>query len=485
MIYLVWIVTTVILLAIAFNISPYLRGPAPYPPDWQWPYQFTNTFSKVWFPAIIISCIIYLLIKIENFTLQKIKKNEKRIACLLVFLGFLFQIAILYYNRAGIFVIAQRVVNPHISGYFSASLTITDIGDFFSRFNENLAQYPMYAEYHPPGAILFYWMINSSLRPFSSLFSFMNTLIPAHNDFAGMWMDLADFQKAGALFSAFIVILLTNATIIPLYFCAKLLYGVKVALRSMFIYIFVPSITLFAPLNDIFIPLFSAFSIFYFLKGIKFFKQIDFFLSGLFLFLGTFFSLTFLPFFIFFPSYLLLFFIKRRIRFKISNLRIIIYFLYGFISPVILLFVLFGLNSLQTVNLITKLHLMAQQGREYGTWLFYNLYDFFLFAGLPLSLSFIYMCYLSVQGLLKSGVNWTKLNPLLFSFLIMLAAVELSGTVRAETARIWTPFIPLLVLSVAEFITLRVRFNRKYFAGFLVLQAIQVVVFSTVLVTVW
>lgn len=51
---------------------------------------------------------------------------------------------------------AHRIINPLISGYFTASLDIYSIPEFIRNYNQNLGGYPMYTRFHPPGAILFF-----------------------------------------------------------------------------------------------------------------------------------------------------------------------------------------------------------------------------------------------------------------------------------------------------------------------------------------
>ncbi|MBI4097702.1 MAG: hypothetical protein HY426_01565 [Candidatus Levybacteria bacterium] len=61
----------------------------------------------------------------------------------------------------------------------------------------------------------------------------------------------------------------------------------------------------------------------------------------------------------------------------------------------------------------------------------------------------------------------------------------MSGAVRAETARIWMPYVPIFILVVARFLTDKLRFKRKQFIFLLILLAAQLLIFQTVLVTVW
>src|SRR3989344_8868161 len=124
------VITCIFLLAIGFDISPYLRGPAPYPPEWQWPYLFVNTLDKVWVPGIVFVIQLVLITFILKQKETWISKNEKKVLCLFIFTGLLFQFAIIYFSRGGLAILIHRIINPDLNGYFTASLQITNISDF-------------------------------------------------------------------------------------------------------------------------------------------------------------------------------------------------------------------------------------------------------------------------------------------------------------------------------------------------------------------
>ena len=60
------LLTIVFVVAVALNLSPYLRGPAPYFPDWQWEYNFVNTYSNIWLPILTAGIIITFFYKLET-----------------------------------------------------------------------------------------------------------------------------------------------------------------------------------------------------------------------------------------------------------------------------------------------------------------------------------------------------------------------------------------------------------------------------------
>ena len=476
--FIIALISLIFLVLIAFDFSPYLRGPAPYPPDWRWPYEFSNTLDRIWFPVGIIASILLVFRRSERS-----KKPSNYIALMLfVVLGFLLQISLLYYSRSGIEVLVHRTMNPMINGYFTVSTQISSVGEFIRNFNQGIYDYPMYARFHPPGGILFYYFLEFILKPFSSLFTNTLSIAPSHSDVATLWKGLDYFQRLNALLSGFVIGIIASLAIVPIYLSSKILYGEKVAIRSAVLFLFVPSVLLFVPLIDILMPLFTSISLYLFLKGNITKSYLYYFLSGFTLFLGAFFTLTFIPFLFFFFLILLIKFTQDKKELLLA-IKYYLIFLLGFaFFQFVLLFA--GLNLLETFQKIMIYHEAAQAGRGHLIWYFYNIYDFILFAGIPIGVIFVYMT-LELFKKVRKNKNIKKNDVIFLSFFITLISVNFSGAVRAETARIWIPFIPLLIIVVANFVTFKLKFTSRQFTLLLLLQAIQVLIFQSVLVAVW
>lgn len=478
----IFLLSLFLLFLIAIDLTPYLRGPAPYPPDWRWSYELSNTLGKIWLPLITICAIIAVAFQAERS--KKLNRNKTILTYVFIYLmlGFLLQISIIFYSRAGLGVIMHRVINPMISGYFTASLDITNLGEFIRNFNTNLAGYPMYARFHPPGGIIFSHLITIIVGPFTSLFSNILNFLPAHGDVAMIWNSLSDAQKLNALMSGFITALLASLTIIPLYLVARILYSAKTAFRSIPIFLFVPSVLLFTPLIDVFLPLFTASSLYLFIKA-KVKKRNNLYLiSGLVLFLGIFFSLTFIPVILFFLIYFFLENLRTKV-FEFNEFKPIVYFSLGILAPILVLY-FFGLNFIDMMFKIINFHELAQSSRDHLVWFFYNIYDFLIFAGIPTGFLLILMTYKRFIGVINKRKYKTS-DSIFVSFILMMSALLITGAVRGETARIWLPFVPFVILSVSNFITKDLKWNTRIYIGLLILLSIQVIIFQTVLVTVW
>lgn len=476
--FIITLISLIFFALIAFDFSPYLRGPALYPPDWRWPYQPTNTLRRIWFPMGVILVVLFVFNRSER------SKNLDTFKTLILFvvLGFLLQISFLYYSRSGIEVLIHRTINPMISGYFTISTQIVSLSDFIRNFNQSIYDYPMYARFHPPGGILFYYFLELFLRSFTPIFTSILSTTPSHSDVAFIWTGLNELQKFNAIVSGFVIAFISSLAIIPTYLSSKILYGEKVAIRSAALIIFVPSVLLFAPLIDVFMPIFTSISLYLFLKGKITKNLLYFFLGGFTLFIGAFFTLTFIPFLGFFFLIILINLVQNR-RDLLVAIKQYISFILGFVLvPFILFFA--GLNLIETVQRIMFYHEAAQAGRGHLVWYFYNIYDFILFAGIPIGIIFVYIIIKSLKTIQKNK-NIKKVDVIFLSFLITLTVVNFSGAVRAETARIWLPFIPILIIVVVNFTVFKLKFTHRQFTLLLLLQAIQVLIFQSVIVTVW
>lgn len=470
---------------IGFDVSSYLRGPAPYPPDWQWSYLFINTLSRIWFPLIIIFLIFILFLFFDNKKQAFIQKNEKRIIFLLIFISFIFQFSVLFFGRSGINVLIHRIINPDLNGYFTASLNIDDIFNFLKNYNDNVLSLPMHAKGHPPGAVLFFYFLNSFFKFFTFLFPLVEELSPSHTDVFVVWKSLASYEKLTAIISSLIIPFLASLTIYPLYFLAKKLYDTKIALRSIFLYIFIPGVVLFTPINDVFLSIFPLTSLLFLIKGLREEDKYFLIISGLIFFLGIFFSLSLLPLGLVF---LVLFISEKFIRSCSRLLSIVpkgLFFILGFLLTPILLFIFFDFNFLEvTQTLMSGL----PPFREYYVWIFYNLYDFFVFVGIPVLIVFVLMLKKIVQDMVqndKRKKTSAKVDFLFLGFVLMLFILNFSGAVRGEVGRIWIPFMPFLILPTTFYLTKVNKLLTKHFLIILFLQALEILILQEFWVMLW
>lgn len=489
-----WIIliTLIFFISVGFDISPYVRGPAPYPPDWRWPYLFINTLDRIYLPLLIILFIVCIF----WFTEKRNKIFERytiKFLLLLILLSFLFQLSVQFFSRAGISVLIHRIINPELNGYFTAALPIRNIFDFLRTYNDNILTFIYHAKSHPPGAILFFYFIKQMMLAIPLLGNIANSFTPNHADVRALWTPLLPAEKATAIISSFLIPFLSTLTIIPLYYTSKILYGTKTALRSVILFIFIPSVVLFIPINDSFLHFFAITSVLFLIKGLKAQNTMLHFLyllfSGLFLFCGILFNLSLLPLVILLGTYFLLFKINKLSSFNKNYSYYFkeivikgIFFGFGFLLMPVLLFFIFKFNFIQMLEIIMG-SVPDVHTRSYTLWIFYNLWDLFIFAGIPIAVVFfISLKHETVNLIIK---KWNKIDHIFISFLIMLLILNFSGSIRGETGRILVIFMPFMALIGANFATRKLKLNTVQFGIFIILQAIQILILQEFWVLLW
>lgn len=474
-------ITVLFCLTIGFDILPFLRGPAPYPPEWQWSYLFINTLSRIYLPILCVIILISLYLWTEKKNMFS-KKDSKLFIFLVMLLAFLFQLSLLFFSRSGVTVLLHRIIDPELNGYFTASLSIQNINVFLKNYKDTMLSYVYHAKSHPPGAILLFYFLKQLITPFNFFINFANNLNPAHSDVKQLWNILLPINKATALFAAFFIPFLSTFSLIPLYFSAKILYGTRVALRSIFLFFLIPTIVFFIPINDAFLHLFSITAFFFLLKGLEKKQKISFFLSGLFLLLGVLFNLSLIPILILLSLFALLFLRNKKTPLIKGYIIGGIFFSLGFFLPLLFLNLFFHFNFLQVIQTITK-YAPGNMARSYSLWIYYNLQDFLIFCGIPIAIIFFLMIKQSFLQIIKK--QFKKLDPLFISFFIMIISLNFSGFVLGEVGRLWSPYIPFMILITVNFVTNKLKFSDKLFAVILVLQVVQLLVMQEFWVMLW
>jgi len=459
---------------VAFDVTPYLRGPAAYFPDWRWEYNFVNTYPKIWLPILVATLILLLFYKIET---QKkwFLKREVRFLPTFAVLSFILQFALMFTNRAGVNGLLSRIINPGVNGYFTTAIQIHSVPEFLKNYNSNVLSFSMHAQGHPPFAILFFYYINELFKATPFLYGYVTNISPSTHLINIIWMSLSLDEKLGALFSTLFIPFLVALITILVYYLSKKLYDTKIALRTLVAFTFIPSVLLFIPINDVFISIFPLGSLLIILKGVETKNKLSIFLSGLIFSVGIYFSISLLPLLLIFVIY-----IFAKLNFKLDNvLKCSLFFLMGNCLIPLALFVFFKFDSIQMFSILMK---GLPENRHYSTWVFYNLYDFFVFTGIPFAIIYAALFYTQTKYLISK--QWKKIDVLFASFSLILLLVNFSGVVRGEVARIWLPFVPFYILPLIGFISKK-NFSTRQFVLLFALQLLIVLTINEFWVTFW
>jgi hypothetical protein len=151
--------TLLVLIAAWRDSWPYLRGPAPYPPEWQWGYAPKAVAIGRLAPAVGLAGVLLGLAAMTRRAAATRGASWALLAtCALAGSGL--QLALLDLEPAGAFAeLERRTTNGSFTSHFKVAAGVEDVGDFLSRHHELLPRYrhgALHAATHPPGPILYY-----------------------------------------------------------------------------------------------------------------------------------------------------------------------------------------------------------------------------------------------------------------------------------------------------------------------------------------
>jgi len=145
--------------AARLDLWPGLRGPAPYPPEWQWGFEPKRVDLRALAPALLLAGGLLGLVALAR---QAASSRGSRLALLAgaTLLGGGWQIALLALEPAGAAAeLERRTTSGSFTSYFKVAAGVEDAGEFLSRHPEHLPLYrkgALHAATHPPGPVLYY-----------------------------------------------------------------------------------------------------------------------------------------------------------------------------------------------------------------------------------------------------------------------------------------------------------------------------------------
>lgn len=159
--------------AVFLDWPRWLRGPAPYPPEWQWELVRTPLTRHVLL-AVLWGCALLALLAWSD-RMRSSPPPARRCFFILsaaTLLSIAFQLALLGLSPGGALqTIVSRTINLTRNTFFmtAASTAAGPIWEFLARYDTLLPTLPMHAGTHPPGPTLFYRALIGIFHRFPAL----------------------------------------------------------------------------------------------------------------------------------------------------------------------------------------------------------------------------------------------------------------------------------------------------------------------------
>jgi hypothetical protein len=158
-----WLAATLATLAsVASDVAPWLRGPAPYPPEWQWLRRASLDAGTIGPSLAVGAALLAALLLSASAWARRAPRHAAALVAAAVGFGFMFQLAVLELEPEGALpaVMNQTVYRTATSYHtVAASEEARDPFAFLRQHHEllpGLRKAGKHASTHPPGGVLYF-----------------------------------------------------------------------------------------------------------------------------------------------------------------------------------------------------------------------------------------------------------------------------------------------------------------------------------------
>lgn len=449
--------TAAFVAAVAFDVPAWLRGPAPYPPEWQWPLRPDST-SGHFFPALAVAASLLGLLALSG--LPEVLRRPRRAATLLlaagILLGWGFSLGLLELEPAGAFrALVMRTRSHSSTSYDSvaASPEARDVRAFLRNYPRLLPGFRTSAKHaatHPPGPVLFYRALIGLCDASPRLTARLVALL-GQDDHAGHGPRPVPTpsERAGALLGALLLGLLGAATAWPIASLAQSL-GLSPlgAVRVGLLWAFVPGPAVMAAHFDpaLALPVTGAAALLAaaladrrpgHASGRAFAAGLC---GGLAVFL-SYGSAAFLP--IGGLAVLAALGSSAGVSRAARSVALAALGMAAVVGATLIL----GYDPVTSARIALAIHReVYTEPRHYGLWLFFNPLDLAVFLSVPLAMVVVARTAASARHL-RTETGADRFRLAVAGGLILLI---LAGVTRGEVGRIWIPLMPLCLAAAFD-----------------------------------
>ena len=423
-------------------------------------YAQPQTDLSIWILPALVVLIVFLLLCRKIFLQQSVSSTRLFVISIGFFVVISISVAMIDGYREGAGWQLPAFLEPYTRAryeYYSDVPKVDQVGllSFMRDYAkpELFSTLSAHAQTHPPGGILFLWII-------SKFFGY-NLL-------------------AASLGS----VIFTSLTVIPIYLLAKELYGELIGRYALALFLITPNFVMFTGTSmDGPFSVFPILSLYLFYKGIFSERAIRYgFLTGISLGCGILMTYSTVFIGLFFSVVMLLTLIVVRTGFR----RILTLLLIAGITFTVfylLMFLFTGFNLLEAVQASIKKDREAL-GTGYETIGLYlhlsvgNLFAFLIGIGIPMTTVWLRQ----VVRTIRDGRSGVPIDIYVIGYLISLLLIAFSTLFTMEVERVWIFMAPFILIPVAKYLSQRGIADFYWIAG---LSCLQLVLFEVTLYTYW
>jgi len=439
-------------LAITTDAVPPLRGPAPYPPEWQWEYRRAPEGAR-WLPGLATGAALLGLLAL---TASPWAGRRPRVAGALVLaavplVGWAHQLALLEIEPLGALrTLLARTTSRSYSSYHTVALSdaARDPHEFLRRHADLLPELRASAKHaatHPPGPVLYYRALIALCEASPGLTRRALALLGEAPD-RPTRPPQTPASRAAALIGALLLGLLGASAAIPVAVLARRLTGDPLAAaRAGAAWCLLPGPVLMTPQFDQALALAVAGGAAALAVALQSDRPLaPAVLAGACAALAVFTSYGAAVFLAVAAA------AAFAITERLDASRVARVLAAAAVVPAagLLLLVLAGHEPLRSLRTALAIHREDYTlPRDYALWLAFNPVDLLVFLGVPVALLCAAAAVRSGRAALHERSLEAGADRLALAVAASLALLLVSGVTRGEVGRLWIPLMPFLLLA--------------------------------------
>lgn len=440
------------LAAVVLDVPPEIRGPAPYPPEWQW---FRRSGPWNWnaplVPVALAAAVLLALIAASDSAWARRSGRTRRASRVLLATGTLagwgFSLALLGLEPAGALAsVAARVMSRTYTSYYTVAVSpvAEDPRAFIERHAALLPSFQGWANHaatHPPGPVLYYRGLLALCERAPTL---TGALLAAqgHDPLTPVRPPHTRASKAAALLGGLLLMLAGAAAAWPIAALAGRLAGDPLpGVRAGLLWLLLPGPVLFVPQFDQALALLVAGAAALLAgaaEGPRPWLRAA--AAGVLGGVAVYVSYGAAPMMVIAGLAALAATAHDRPSLRRAATVLAV------AGLALITTALLGQESMAGALTALRIHREAYTTvRSYALWLGFNLLDLAVFLGVPLAV----LGLAQATGALRAVFGGRAEATARFTAVITLGlgALWLSGTTRGEVGRIWLPLMPLLLVA--------------------------------------
>ncbi len=478
------VVTVVFLLLVAFGAIPF-----GMPRVWVWQYKPLNAPTRLAFPLVAFAALMVVLVSSVRKMLNEkpTRQTECRVLLSLWLVSVVIASCVALMHPAGWMHTATLIINPASNSYFSTALEHSDLPALLDGYEQKMRDTLVsHAQTQSIGPVVLCGLLRQVFiaLPFTqdiadTLFALspgVNSEFIARRSLDWWQVSLSGADVSAALMIGFFFVGVGGLVVGPIYYLGKWLHDEQAGLCAAVAFTLLPSFHSFTVSVDQMYPFVAMTAPCLMLRALRSPQRRWLWTGavGVWISLAVFMNLGLMTLILLCGLFAV--FIPRRERLPLRDMwREVLAFIVGLLVPWCLLWLIFRYNLLAVFRTSDDLRnaLYAREHRSYAQALIGNLVDFFIFAGLPATLLFFWGVVDTARDVARRSAS-----PLLWSFLLLLIALDLSGKTRGEVGRMWMFLMPCVLLIAAPQAQRVWRESRGWTLALIVCQFAQVVVFQ-------